>query len=544
MELEMNLEADNNKLEDYTMNQVLLDQTVKYFEGSMQGLQQTGSTYNESVRVVYRQMLDMIDQLYPKAFGVSDDEFDSADLYKQLEYARREMMVAKIVKQAKQMALAKMGREEKRIEKLIAKIEEKIKKKEAKDRERLAREEARIEAQRQAALERERRKEAKRKALEKAAVEKAKEVERKLNERKKAQEKANAGKIQDQARMQPLLEAKRKHLLEAREKERGKWDNPDDVIPEITPEASMPIRRRDDYDDLSDEELEALMAENEMLDVPGNLGSNDVEEKPKKKVVKKVVKKAEEPKPEAKVEPKKTKKAIEEISEENLDELSDEELDALLGINSGLTDFNAADVAGDDEDDASKPVLTKKAKGEVSKKPKKEEKPVDEFDSFLESIPEKEESDEPEPEISLDALDSAIDDNKDTLDKKDSNESINDIVSDIPNEYEVYPEEEEKPEEAKDSEFDSFLDSIPEKEEEKAEAEEVVLDEPIEEPIVEETKEAPKEEAPKAEAKANDRDEFADIINDKKNDGPVDDEDFDNMSDEELEALMAQNDML
>jgi hypothetical protein len=173
MELDMNLEADNNKLEDYTMNQVLLDQTVKYFEGPMQGLQQTDSTYNESVRVVYRQILEMVDQLYPKAFGVSDDEFDSADLYEQLEYARREMMVAKIVKQTKQMALAKMGRVEMRIEKLIAKIEEKIKKNEAKDRERHAREEARIEAQRQAALERERRKEAKRKALEKAAVEKA-----------------------------------------------------------------------------------------------------------------------------------------------------------------------------------------------------------------------------------------------------------------------------------------------------------------------------------------------------------------------------------
>ena len=63
-------------------------------------------------------MLDMVDQLYPKAFGISDDEFESADLYKQLEYARRQMMVAKIVKQQKQMALAKMGRAEKRIEKL------------------------------------------------------------------------------------------------------------------------------------------------------------------------------------------------------------------------------------------------------------------------------------------------------------------------------------------------------------------------------------------------------------------------------------------
>lgn len=548
MELEMNLEADNNKLEDYTMNQVLLDQTVKYFEGSMQGLQQTGSTYNESVRVVYRQMLDMVDQLYPKAFGVSDDEFDSADLYKQLEYARREMMVAKIVKQTKQMALAKMGREEKRIEKLIAKIEEKIKKKEAKDRERLAREEARIEAQRQAALERERRKEAKRKALEKAAVEKAQEVERKLAERKKAQEKANASKIQDMALMHPILEKKRNHLKELREKERGKWDNPDDIVPEIKEEASMPIRRRDDYDDLSDEELEALMAENEMLDVPGDLSSDDVEEKPKKKVVKKVVKKApEEPKPEEK---KKAKKAIEEISDENLDELSDEELDALLGLNSGLTDFNAADVAGDDDLDDRKPVLTKNAKGE---KPKKEEEPVDDFDSFLESIPEKEESDEPAPEVSLDELDQAIEDNKDTLSKDDENKELNDIVNDIPPEYEAFPEEEaeassdESSSDSNDSnstpdDFDSFLDSIPEKEEVSE------PEEPKEEaqPEVEATPEVEAEpEAPKPKEEAKPKDDFADIVNDKKNDGPIDDEDdFDNMSDEELEALMAQNDML
>ena len=546
MELEMNLEADNNKLEDYTMNQVLLDQTVKYFEGSMQGLQQTGSTYNESVRVVYRQMLDMVDQLYPKAFGVSDDEFDSADLYKQLEYARREMMVAKIVKQTKQMALAKMGKEEKRIEKLIAKIEEKIKKKEAKDRERLAREEARIEAQRQAALERERRKEAKRKALEKAAVEKAQEVERKLAERKKAQEKANASKIQDMALMHPILEKKRIHLKELREKERGKWDNPDDIVPEIKEEASMPIRRRDDYDDLSDEELEALMAENEMLDVPGDLSSDDVEEKPKKKVVKKVIKKApEEPKPEEK---KKAKKAIEEISDENLDELSDEELDALLGINSGLTDFNAADVAGDDDLDDKKPVLTKNAKAPA----KKAEEPVDDFDSFLESIPEKEESDEPAPEVSLDELDQAIEDNKDTLSKDNENKELNDIVNDIPQEYEAFPEEEAKEEESSSDssentpdDFDSFLESIPEKEEVSE------PEEPKEEatPEVKATPEAPAEEAPKEAPKpkeeAKPKDDFADIVNDKKNDGPIDDDDdFDNMSDEELEALMAQNDML
>ena len=518
LELEMNLEADNNKLEDYTMNQLLLDQTVKYFEGSMQGLQETGAPYNESVRVVYRQMLDMVDQLYPKAFGVSDDEFDSADLYKQLEYARREMMVAKIVKQQKQMALAKMGREEKRIEKLILKIEEKIKKKEIKDRERLAREEARLEAQRQAELERERRKEAKRKSLEKAAVEAAKAVERKIQDRQKALQAANMGKIKDMTLMQPILDKKRVHLKELREKERGAFENPEDKIQVTKPEEmAMPIRRRDDYDDLSDEELEALMAENDLIDIPEE---PVVKEPIKKKVVKKVVKKveAEEPKPQ--------KKSLTDISDENLDELSDEELDALLGINSGITDFNAADVAGDDEKD-DKPTISK---GKAKKK--------DEFDDFLDTIPEKDESEVKEaPEIATDALNDALADDEKEKPLDNKSEEIDNIVSNIPDEIdepkvddtptqetpveepepEVIPEpepvEETPTEEAKD-EIDDALDSIPEK----------------------------KEEEPK---KTKDE-EFSDIINSKPKKGEEEetsDDDFDNMSDEELEALMAQNDL-
>jgi hypothetical protein len=171
------------------------------------------------------------------------------------------------------------------------------------------------------------------------------------------------------------------------------------------------------------------MAENEMLDVPGNLSMDEEVEKPKKNVVKKVVKKA--PEPEAKPEEKKkAKKAMEEISDENLDDLSDEELDALLGLHSGFTDFNAADVAGDDDLDSDKPVLTTKAKGAPSKKKEvpKEERKVD-FDSFLDSIPKKEESDEPEPGLSTDALEEALEDNKDTLDIKDEDSSIDDIVN-------------------------------------------------------------------------------------------------------------------
>jgi hypothetical protein len=140
LEIELNFEADTKKLEDYTMNEALLSQTAKFFEASLEGLERSGNKYNESVRVVYRQMLDMLDQIYPTAFGVADDELESKDLYEQLEFARRRMMIFKIVRQAKQMNIARMGKEEKRIEKLLAKLEEKIKVKEQKDRERAERE--------------------------------------------------------------------------------------------------------------------------------------------------------------------------------------------------------------------------------------------------------------------------------------------------------------------------------------------------------------------------------------------------------------------
>jgi hypothetical protein len=52
-------------------------------------------------------------------------------------------------------------------------------------------------------------------------------------------EKAKASKIADMENMHPLLEKKHNHLKDLREKKKGKWDNPDDVIPEIPAEAAM-----------------------------------------------------------------------------------------------------------------------------------------------------------------------------------------------------------------------------------------------------------------------------------------------------------------
>lgn len=208
IQLELNLNADNKKLEDYTMNQVLLDETAKFFEASMSGMQRTGNTYNESIRVVYRQMLEMLDQIYPRVFGVADDELDTKDLYEQQEFARRRMMILKIVRQQKQMNIARMGREEKRIEKLLANLDKKIQVQETKERERLEKERAKQEAQRLAAIEKQKALEEKRKRLEEEALAKQKANEKKTNAKKKtstiSEEKA--------ARAKELAMKRREHL--------------------------------------------------------------------------------------------------------------------------------------------------------------------------------------------------------------------------------------------------------------------------------------------------------------------------------------------
>ncbi len=129
----LTLEPDNKKLEDYRMNEYLLNQTARYYEASFDGMQRSGSTENESLRIVYRQMLEMMDQIYPRVFNVSDEELDKADLYKRLEYARKKQMVLKVVQKQKQMNIARMGKSIKKCDKDIETLERRIKMKEARE---------------------------------------------------------------------------------------------------------------------------------------------------------------------------------------------------------------------------------------------------------------------------------------------------------------------------------------------------------------------------------------------------------------------------
>lgn len=397
LEIELNFEADNKKLEDYTMNEALLSQTAKFFEASLDGLQRTGNKFNESVRVVYRQMLDMLDQIYPTAFGVADEELESRDLYEQLEFARRRMMIFKIVRQAKQMNIARMGKEEKRIEKLISKLEDKIKVKEQKDREREERERQREEAKRLAQIERDRKETARKRKLEKDALDKQKAIEKEKREAELKENQLSPEIIERNKIMAPLAEAKRNHMKELREEAKKREAEAIAMAnAENAQNMAAPVRRKDEYDDLTDEELAELMAANDLLGEQLAAEEAKSEAKPKKKVVKK--KKAEEPAPAPTPEVDENK---------SIEDMTADELEALMSQNGlGFNDLGGsdekpkatskpsvkkaepkkqdanADLQGlddnDDEPKAAKPSISLKPKKKKAEEPKEEAPAVEE----------------------------------------------------------------------------------------------------------------------------------------------------------------------
>lgn len=127
------LAPGDRKLEDYRMNEFLLRETAKYYEANLNGMQRSGSSESESLRVIYRQMLDMLDQIYPRVFDVSDEQLNSMDLYEKLEYSRKKLRVLQMVYKQKQMNIARMGKSQKKLTQEITNLQRRIRLQEARE---------------------------------------------------------------------------------------------------------------------------------------------------------------------------------------------------------------------------------------------------------------------------------------------------------------------------------------------------------------------------------------------------------------------------
>ena len=378
-QLELNLEAEDKQLEDYKMNQILLDKTAQFFESSMEGMMETGTKFNESVRVVYREMLDMLDQIYPRVFGVYDEELESKDLYEQLAFARQRLLVYKIVRQAKQMNIARMGKEEAQIDKIITKLQEKIKVKELRDREKAERLRQKEEAKRLAAIEREKAREARKRRLERAALEKQKQLERERLEQEQILENESSEQREQNAMLAPLAEQERDHLRKIKEEAIKARESQASQSQEQ--EQAVPVRRKDEYDDLSMEELENLMNQNELFnDIPP--ADDNSQEAQSKKVISKIKAKKEAPKQEEakkpvaktakKAAPAKQKPVIDE--NKDIEDMSADELEALLAQNDAFGANDLRDLP--DDDIAEEPIVEAPVEEE---QPVAEEAPIEEI---------------------------------------------------------------------------------------------------------------------------------------------------------------------
>ena len=461
-QLELNLEAEDKQLEDYKMNQILLDKTAQFFESSMDGMMETGTKFNESVRVVYREMLDMLDQIYPRVFGVADDELESKDLYEQLAFARQRLLVYKIVRQAKQMNIARMGKEEAQIDKIIEKLQEKIKVKELRDREKAERLRQKEEAKRLAAIEREKAREARKRRLEKAALEKQKQLERERLEQEELLQNENSELREQNAQLAPLAEQERDHLRKIKEDAIKARESASNQAQEQ--EQAVPVRRKDEYDDLSMEELENLMNQNELFnDVP----PADEKEEQSKKVISKIKAKKEAPKAEEPKKPaaKPTKKAVvkkKPVVDENksIEDMNADELEALLAQNDMFGANDLRDLGDDEpieEEPIEEPVIEEApqdlAQEEVvPEEPEAatavEEVPVDEA-SFDSQEPQEAEAEEPQEAQPVEAAPLDNDDSDiNNLSDADLDKLMkeNDLLDDEGN---MVPEEEPKKEEPK-----------------------------------------------------------------------------------------------
>ena len=514
-QLELNLEAEDKQLEDYKMNQILLDKTAQFFESSMEGMMETGTKFNESVRVVYREMLDMLDQIYPRVFGVYDEELESKDLYEQLAFARQRLLVYKIVRQAKQMNIARMGKEEAQIDKIILKLQEKIKVKELRDREKAERLRQKEEAKRLAAIEREKAREARKRRLERAALEKQKQLERERLEQEQILENESSEQREQNAMLAPLAEQERDHLRKIKEEAIKAREN--QANQDSEQEQAVPVRRKDEYDDLSMEELENLMNQNELFnDIPP--ANDDSQEAQSKKVISKIKAKKEAPKKEEAKKPaaKPVKKAPAKkapVVDENKDieDMSADELEALLAQNDAFGANDLRDLPEDDIDDTQAeetPVIEEAPQEE----PVQEEAPVAEEAPQDDAIPQ-DENQEEAPEA---------------------------VAEEVPQEepaQEEAPKVDNKP--IKDIE-NSEIDDLSDSDLDKLMKENGLLDD---EGNMTPEEDEPKKEEPKKKPRITLAKRPKDMPKEEDKKSSSGDDDLDDLSDDDLEKLMKENNL-
>lgn len=258
------LEPKDIKLSHQEISEYLLSRISEIFEEKYKESLSQGLSYEMSVKRVFREMIDVLNRIYPNLFGVNTEDMKKTP--ELLEILKRKQRVMKRIREQKQIDLNKMDRETQTLDTNIKNLEDYLKRQEERQKERERKEAIRLEKLRLQEEKRkareEKRKEAERLKAEKERI-KAEQERLKEEERLKKEEeerlKKEAEKRTEEQKEELLVEPS---LLDEKTKETSK---PDDEYAKLKSRKSQTTIKNKYLEDL-DEDVVLRYSEDELVE--------------------------------------------------------------------------------------------------------------------------------------------------------------------------------------------------------------------------------------------------------------------------------------
>lgn len=250
------LEPKDIKLSHQEISEYLLSRISEIFEEKYKESLSQGLSYEMSVKRVFREMIDVLNRIYPNLFGVNTE--DMKKTHELLEILKRKQRVMKLIREQKQIDLNKMDRETQTLDTNIKNLEDYLKRQEERQKERERKEAIRLEKLRLQEEKRkareEKRKEAERLKAEKERI-KAEQERLKEEERLKKEEEKRTEEQKEELLVEPSL-------LDEKTKETSK---PDDEYAKLKSRKSQTTIKNKYLEDL-DEDVVLRYSEDELVE--------------------------------------------------------------------------------------------------------------------------------------------------------------------------------------------------------------------------------------------------------------------------------------
>lgn len=258
------LEPKDIKLSHQEISEYLLSRISEIFEEKYKESLSQGLSYEMSVKRVFREMIDVLNRIYPNLFGVNTEDMKKTP--ELLEILKRKQRVMKLIREQKQIDLNKMDRETQTLDTNIKNLEDYLKRQEERQKERERKETIRLEKLRLQEEKRkareEKRKEAERLKAEKERIkaeqERLKEEERLKKEEEERLKKEEEKRTEEQ-KEELLVEPS---LLDEKTKETSK---PDDEYAKLKSRKSQTTIKNKYLEDL-DEDVVLRYSEDELVE--------------------------------------------------------------------------------------------------------------------------------------------------------------------------------------------------------------------------------------------------------------------------------------